>query len=361
MSLKVLSIAYPLSPVSEDTVGGAEQILCTLDKMLVTRNHVSLMVACTGSRISGTLFPIPRVTGVITPIKYDEIRGMLQNSVQEALNTYHPDIIHMHGVDFYRYFPDTNLPVLVTLHLPFEFYPAQVLEYKRANLFFNFVSYSQMGLYPNSLNNLGVIENGITVERFEPVMQKKDFVLTLGRICPEKGYHLAIDAAKLAKKRIILAGEVAGFEAHRNYFEKEIAPRIDGDQSIFLGAVGFEQKKKLLRTASCLLIPSLVPETSSLVAMEALASGTPVVAFKNGALTEIIHEGLTGFLVADSHEMALAIESIENINPFDCRQAAEMRFRADQMMEKYLSSYFQILRGRSRMGKDIHGISTWSN
>ena len=114
---------------------------------------------------------------------------------------------------------------------------------------------------------------------------------------------------------IIVAGQVYGYEAHERYFRNELMPRIDGLNSRFIGLAGWKRKRLLLGMAKCVLIPSLVPETSSLVAMEALACGTPVIAFPSGALSDIIEHGITGFLVRSGGEMAEAIRLSETMIP----------------------------------------------
>src|SRR5207249_5576489 len=128
----------------------------------------------------------------------------------------------------------------------------------------------------------------------------------LGRICPEKGFHFALQAAKMARADLLLAGQVFPYASHVEYFESKIVPRLD-ERRQFVGPVGFHRKKRLLSKAKCLLVPSTVNETSSLVAMEALAAGTPVIAFPSGALPEIVEHGRTGYLVSDVKEMAQAI------------------------------------------------------
>jgi len=111
----------------------------------------------------------------------------------------------------------------------------------------------------------------------------------------------------------------------------------------FIGAVGGERKAHLLAGARCLLLPSLAPETSSLVAMEAIASGTPVVAWCSGALPEIVREGRTGFLVNSVEQMADAISRVESIDPSACRGEAERRFSSERIIADYLNLYRSIL------------------
>jgi glycosyltransferase involved in cell wall biosynthesis len=177
------------------------------------------------------------------------------------------------------------------------------------------------------------------------VRHKRSFAIALGRICPEKGFHIAIYAAKRADIPLLLAGDIFAYETHQRYFREEIVPRLDG-QRRFIGPIGLRRKRRLLAAARCLLIPSLVSETSSLVAMESLACGTPVIAFPAGALPEIIEHGRTGFLVRDAHEMAAAIRLANTLDAKACRQVAESRFSAERMCRQYSEAYQRIAAGR---------------
>jgi len=190
-----------------------------------------------------------------------------------------------------------------------------------------------------------VVENGIPVGNYGRKFSKKGFALMLGRICPEKGVHLGMEAAREAGAPLAIAGTVFPYPEHLAYFRNSVQPGLDGTGCRFLGPVGGAGKSRLLGEAQCLLAPSLAPETSSLSAMEAMASGTPVVAFPSGALPEIVDEGRTGFLVANTREMAEAIRAAGSLDPDLCRETARRRFSAERMTAEYFALYRRIARG----------------
>jgi glycosyltransferase involved in cell wall biosynthesis len=343
MKLTILNVAFPLAPVRSDTAGGAEQAVLLLDHALVRAGHRSIVAACSGSKPAGVLVETPVPCGMID----DDVRNIVTRAHAETINRalveWKVDIIHMHGIDFGDYLPPDGVPVLVTLHLPHSWYDPPALLTPRPGTWFNCVSRSQQAACPDLPNLFPYIENGVEVDAFNARSGRRDYALALGRICYEKGYHIALEAAKKAGIPLRIAGQVFPYEEHIRYFEKEIHPRLDGRRYRFLGPVGFVRKRHLLASARCLLIPSLVPETSSLVAMEALASGTPVIAFPAGALADIVQDGETGFLVRDADEMAAAIEKAAFIDPEICRASARERFSAKRMAERYFDLYVRII------------------
>ncbi len=338
--LTVLNVAYPFAPVTPDAVGGAEQILSAMDRAVVRAGHRSLVLGVEGSRSEGRLFCVPRPEGPLTPELQAEARADYQAEIDRLVASEKVDVVHLHGADFHAYLPEARVPVLGTLHLPQEWYPRALFEVNRQHTWLNCVSGSQRRRCPPSAILLEDVPNGVDLSRLRPAARAGDYVLVLGRICPEKGIHVALDAALRANVPLVLAGEVFPYPKHLAYFDVEVRPRLDARRR-FIGAAGFDRKVELLRRARCLLVPSMVPETSSLVTLEALACGTPVIAFPNGALADLIEDGKTGFLVRDFSEMVDAIRRAAKLDRPGCRAAAE-RFSEDTMCERYLSIYQKI-------------------
>lgn len=352
MALTVLSVAYPFAAVGPDSVGGAEQILSLIDRALVEAGHRSVVVACAGSTTAGTLVATPAATGTLTEAVRRRVRALHRRRIERALDHFAVDVIHMHGIDFADYLPRDGAPVLATLHLPPSWYRPEVFRLERPQTYLNCVSASQRQACPPCPALLGEINNGVPVEALDFRCTRRRYAVTLGRICPEKNPHVALEAGARIDMPVLLGGHVFPYDAHRRYFEQEVLPRLDGRRR-FLGPIGFARKRRLLSGARCLLQPSLAPETSSLVAMEALACGTPVVALPSGALPEIVEHGVTGFLVRDVAEMADAADAAGDLDPHACRQTARRRFSCDVMVGKYIETYERLARpadGRSGAG-----------
>jgi CelD/BcsL family acetyltransferase involved in cellulose biosynthesis/glycosyltransferase involved in cell wall biosynthesis len=339
--LTILSVGFPFATVGPDAVGGSEQVLARLDAAIVASGDRSIVIAPAGSNVAGELVAIPSVAGPVT----DEARRAAwerqRQAIRAVLARERVDLVHMHGIDFWAYLPSANVPVIATLHLPPAWYPPEVFQLGRPRTYLNCVSTSQRRACPPCAMLLPEIENGVPVEAGEQKRAKRRFALAMGRICPEKNLHVALDAGARAGMTVLLGGRIFPYAAHVEYFRKQIAPRLDRRRR-FAGPIGGERKRRLLATARCLLVPSLAPETSSLVAMEAMACGTPVVAFPSGALTEIVEHGVTGFVVQDEREMADAIEAAGDLDPGACRHAARERFSADAMVEKYFDAYRRL-------------------
>jgi len=341
MPLTILSVAYPLTPVGPNAVGGSEQILTSLDFAFREAGYRSIVVACEGSEAAGELVTTPSWDGDLNEDVRRRARKQHHIAIRQALDRYEIDFIHMHGLDWHQYPPDPGIPLLATLHLPPDWYPDFIYDWDRPRTYLNCVSKAQCGSVPDGPVPRFVVENGVPISRLLTRVRTRNYVLALGRVCPEKGLHIALDAARRADIPMILSGEVYRYQTHIEYFEKEIKPRLNGRRK-FTGPAGLERKRRLMTGAKCLLVPSLVAETSSLVTMEAFACGTPVIAFNVGALPEIVENGRTGFVVESENEMVEAIRRIDEIDPEECRRVARERFSAARMARDYMALYQRI-------------------
>lgn len=346
--LHILYIAYPLLPVCESSAGGAEQMLRVTEQQMARRGHRTMVAACDGSQVAGDLLATgaaPEQADWFARRDREHNRRILQFLARCRRTPRRPHVIHDMSGTFWPHAEDISAPVLATLHLPRSFYPPAMFENIPANVSFSCVSESQARTFRDIPRVLGVVRNGIDLGCFLPAAEKQSYLLWLGRLCEEKGAHLAIQAARKAGLPLVLAGQVYPFSYHQQYFQREIAPCLnDGMARISLvEAPGPALKMQLLSHACAVLIPSLAEETSSLVAMEAAACGTPVIAFRRGALPEVVRHGSTGFLVNSVDEMARAVALVDEIGAADCRRYAEQSFSAARMADDYEELYSQIL------------------
>jgi glycosyltransferase involved in cell wall biosynthesis len=333
-------------------VGGAEKILSELDAALVNEGHRSLVAACAGSLVAGELFPAPMPErALVTEADRRWYRWRFQAAIDRALARYSVDLIHMHGMDFDEHVLPAGIPALVTLHAPIARYRSEAWACHSGSAHFQCVSETQRRSCPKALGDASVIENGVGLPANDIHRKREDFAVAIGRICPEKNVHEALEAGTLAETRVLVGGHLFPFQEHGDYFRKQVEPLLGEEEGVkhsYLGPLDAGRRQRLLARARCLLQPSLAPEVSSLVAMEALAAGTPVIAYRSGALTEIVEDGVTGFLVDSVAEMAEAIRNAHQISHQACRTAAEQRFSRERMVRHYFDLYGALLTGNQQ-------------
>ncbi len=338
--LSILYTAYPLLIVTPESAGGAEQMLLAVEREIAAAGHSTTVAASAGSEVNGHLVATGQPAD--GPDQYDQRECEHNDRILEYLKK-HPqefDLMHDKSGSFFRHAAECPVPVLATLHLPRPFYQEEWFRNPPPSLHFNCVSQSQAASFADFPNPPRVVENGIEVEDFLFTRAKVDYLLWLGRICEEKAPHLAIAAAQKAGLPLVIAGQVYPFRYHQDYFDREICPHLFGGSPVrFIDTPQHGEKLELLRHACALLLTSSVEETSSLVAMEAMACGTPVVAFRRGAFPEIVANSETGFLVDTLDEMVAALSDVQRISPQACRERVERLFTAKRMAGQYEELY----------------------
>jgi glycosyltransferase involved in cell wall biosynthesis len=202
------------------------------------------------------------------------------------------------------------------------------------------ISNAQHKTAPQGLKIATTIYNPIDIEEWLYVENKRPYVLWVGNFNKDKGAHRAIQACKIAKRRLILAGPIQ--PGQHNYFKTEIEPHIDGNQVRYVGEIGGTRKKLLFANASAFLMPILWNEPFGMVMIEALACGTPVISFPWGAATEIVIDGVNGYQVADVAAMAEALSDLSGISPANCRETVETRYDPYTIAEDYAALYEKV-------------------
>lgn len=356
--LDVLSVAYPFAPVHPDAVGGAEQVLSALDAALVAAGHRSTVLAAAQSRVTGRLVAVDVGDGAFTQERIAGARARFSRALRSILAHHDFDLVHFHGCDCGEYLSGASLPgaapQLVTLHVPSDWYQPG-LPGGLAGLSLVCVSDWQRAQLPRQTAVRARIENGVDLERWRPSAEPAgDYVLGLGRISPEKGFDRALRAAHAAGVPLVLAGQVYPYPEHQRHFAQEIEPLLDGRRR-FVGPVAGAVKRRLLSRARCLVVASRVSETSSLVAMEALACGTPVVVASPGAPASLIEPGVTGLVAQDESGLALAFQQVLELDRRRCRSSAERRFDLRRMTQSYLELYRELASERPRQ---VHPTAT---
>lgn len=329
--LRIAQIAPPGIPCPPEGYGASELVVSNLTEELVRQGHEVTLFAHPESRTGARLVSFPRVYDLVDADQREFAHTSLALDFADRF-----DIVHNHciapGPSLLRL---TSTPSLTTLH-----YLRPLLStFAEEN--YVALSQSQARLVERKLHVAGIAPNGIDMTLHSLVEDKDDYLLFLGRIDPKKGVHLAMDAARALNMRLLIA---AGHPTRDNlgYLENEVTPRLGGGIE-HIGHVGAEEKVALLGRARAVLMPHQWEEPFGLVAVEALASGTPVIAFNRGALPEIIPNGQAGFIVEDLDGMTAAIQALDSISPVRCRQAVEDRFSSAAMAAAYLSIYYALL------------------
>lgn len=346
--LRIAQIPGDQIPFSPKLLGSSYSITAIsylLTEELVKRGHKVTAFVPSDSKTSAKIAPnwIPSTDSRFKKYKfgseerYNLFKEYCQN-IKKLADEF--DIIHIHDLFLgaFRFLNDLKTPIIGTFHNP-KFYKK---DKKFSKIMFVGISKKQIKNNPG-FNFVGMVHNGIPIEKYLFNEKPKDYLFWIGRISPEKGALEAIKVAKRTNKKLIMAGSIPPH--HKSYIKKVLSEVKKNKKNIsFLGLVNFKKKINFLKNALVLLSPIKWEEPFGLVMVEAMACGTPVVAFKRGSAPEIIKNGKTGFLVKNVIEMAKAIEKIPMISRKECREYAEKNFTVQKMAEGYEKIYRKIIK-----------------
>ena len=347
----VVLVPYSLATVGTETSGGAEQVLSAIDEALVDAGHRSIVLAPEGSRVRGELVTTGRLETLFDDEAREAGRVRTREVLARVLASERVDVVHFHGIDFAGLLPpeeERTPPMLATLHLDGSAYAPAIFRSSRRDLWLHPVSHAQARTLPRCSALLPPIPNGVATAELTPSSEPEDYALVLGRVCWDKGIDAAIDAAVAAGLRVVVAGPVQPYPDHLAYFERHVAPRQAEGACEWVGPVSGHAKANLVGRAAVLVVASRASETSSLVAMEAIASGTPVAAVRVGALPEIVDDGVTGVLAADARDLPAAIARARTLDRARCRAVGLGRFDRGTMLTRYLALHERLAAATER-------------
>jgi glycosyltransferase involved in cell wall biosynthesis len=339
--MRIAIISTPFIRVPPAGYGGTELFCHELCEELVARGHDVTLFA-TGDSVTKARKRWLYLRPEWPPSPADEL-----NHAAWALGEVQKggfDVVQLNsplGLPFTRWI---DAPAVLTLHLHRE-EPTSRLLTTHPQVTFVAISRRQLDLEV-SLPRSTVIHHGLSPERYPPSAESHGYLLHLGRYAPEKGTHLALDAAAAAELPIKLAGRI--HPPDRAYFEEQIIPRLAWPTVEEVGEVGHDRKVALLRGARALVAPLEWEEPFGLAAIEAMLCGTPVIGFPRGSFTEIIDEGVTGFLAPDGDVEAIArlARKLERFDRLGCARRARARFSAKTMVNAYEALYARLAKAR---------------
>lgn len=344
--------AGPWLPVPPRGYGGIENVVATLVGGLRERGVRVVLATVGSSTLQADAYVSAFADGQFEELghRYSDAVGVAQvhmQAVVRALDEHDVDLVHDHldvvGPATLAALGEHAPPALQTLHWDPGRHQRFFADFDgRGRVFFAGVSQRQIELAPPRLRaqTVGVVPLAVPLEDFpfEPV--KDGPCVQLARICPLKGQHLAAQTGVPT----VLAGHVED----ERYFAEQVEPHVDGNLVRYVGAVAGAERDTLLRRARAALFPVQWEEPGGTAVVEALASGTPVIAMRRGCLPEQIDHGVTGFLADTPEEFAAYVRRAGEIDPAACRRAAEERFSAGAMADRYLALYREVTRRARR-------------
>lgn len=353
--LRIAQVAPLWYPVPPKGYGGTELIVSLLTEELVRRGHKVTLYASGDSKTKAKKVSVVATSLTSMHIPWTAPGFNLLNLERAFSDAKKFDVIHTHIDPFDSLFrASSKVPTVATLHN--HFWPFQdantakfhdrVSMYERfKRLPFVAISDAYRKLCPVKLNFVATIHHGIRTDEFKFNPKPKDHFLWFGRIAAAKGLHNAVKAAHRSKENLLICGPFITKES-REYYDKQVCGYVDGAKIRYLKERDRKDVPKLLGDAKALLYPLEWDEPFGLIMAEAMACGTPVIAYHRGSVPELIRDGVTGFIVDSIGAMIGAMKDIDRIDRAECRRHAEKQFSVRHMADKYEEVYAKLIKKR---------------
>ena len=342
--MKILILGSVALPVPPPLQGGTERIAYAQAMGLSKKGHEVTLVASHGS-LASDRYGLVEIGGGDTVVGSKNTSNEIVESsrklrsemvyltevlgwMEEHSGEFDMVINNMRGgeVLFHQHAKKFKKAYVNVMHLPMFSVLADLCQQYNTPLIS--ISNAQRSPFPH-LNYVGTVYNGVDLVDFPYESTSGDYLLMMGSIAPHKNQKAGIAVAQALGMKLIMAGKIG----NPGYYEREIAPHVDGKHIKIIGEIGMDEKVRLYQNAKALLFPVLWEEPFGLVMIEAMACGTPVAAFRRGAVPEVVVDGKTGFIVGDEKEMIRAVQKVGEIDRAACRRHVEEHFTNEKMID----------------------------
>ena len=357
--MRIAQVAPLYESVPPKLYGGTERVVSWLTEELIRLRHDVTLFASGDSLTAARLVPPCKKALRLDPTCMDQLAHhaiMLDQVFNEKENF---DVVHFH-VD-YLHFPFSRhqqIAHVTTLHGRLDLPDLQPLYRHFRDMPVISISDSQRKPLPWA-NWQGTIHHGLPRDSFSLGSGKGEYLAFLGRTSPEKGLDQAIEIAKRAEMPLKIAAKIDRVDVE--YFQAIIKPLLDHPLIEFIGEIGYPEKDAFLGNAAGLLFPINWREPFGLVMIEAMACGTPVIAYPRGSVPEVVEESVTGFVVPDLEGAVRAVKRLGEIDRRKCRQHFELHFDAERMARDYLTIYQRLVLRKASLIAASDGVLSWTN
>jgi glycosyltransferase involved in cell wall biosynthesis len=355
--MRIAQIAPLYESVPPKTYGGTERVVSWLSEELVRLGHEVTLFASGDSMTTAELVPccpasLRLATGCVDTLAHHYV--MLEKVLARKSDF---DLIHFH-VD-YLHFPLSareHYNHVTTLHGRLDIPDLVPLYNAYPNMPIVSISSAQREPLPN-LNWQGTVHHGFPADTFAPSFKQGEYLAFLGRTSPEKGLDRAIEIATRAGMPLKIAAKVDKID--QEYFDTCIKPLLNSDGVEFLGEIGYPEKNDFLAKAAALIFPIAWPEPFGIVMIEAMACGTPVIAYPFGSVPEVIQDGVNGYMASDITDAISAVGKLVKLDRKQVRKSYERRFTSGRMTQDYLKIYNRIVSRKKVPLAVSDGVLNW--